>query len=403
MKRILLLVSGLGAVVLGLFVILGEQFAGTSADATVNAQALVLRAPIAGNLNLEVRQLGTHISKNQHLATITDPRPDDLRLIDLQRSASQLQTELDALKRKVTVLKSAQADYQKQLSAYQSDRVRQIEARLAEASRAVESAQAKLREGEATFRRSAELGRLGYHSQADLVRTRAGYEVQEQDVEAARDRINNLKVQLESAKKGTFISETSNDAPYAQQRIHEIEVQLPQLMVDAEERDRRLAATEKDIDEEKLRLARFTEARIVSPVDGMLWDALANNGEFVNKGQNILRIVDCATTIVTASVRESIYNRLTVGNPAQFQLRGVGRTYTGSVSRLAGSGAKSIYETLAIAPSDEHLKRFDVTLVFPEMNADPELWCTVGRTGRITFTSGPLQFWRDWLAQVGLI
>jgi hypothetical protein len=135
----------------------------------------------------------------------------------------------------------------------------------------------------------------------------------------------------------------------------------------------------------------------------MLWDALANNGEFVNKGQNILRIVDCATTIVTASVRESIYNRLTVGNPAQFQLRGVGRTYTGSVSRLAGSGAKSIYETLAIAPSDEHLKRFDVTLVFPEMNADPELWCTVGRTGRITFTSGPLQFWRDWLAQVGLI
>jgi hypothetical protein len=94
---------------------------------------------------------------------------------------------------------------------------------------------------------------------------------------------------------------------------------------------------------------------------------------------------------------------LSVGDPAQFRLRGAARTYEGMVSRLAGSGAKSVYESLAIAPSDEHLKRFDVTLVFPELNTDPELGCVVGRTGRVTFMAGPLQFWRDWLAQLGLI
>ena len=48
MRRVLAGLFGLAAIALGLFVILGEQFAGTSADATVNAQALVLRAPIAG-------------------------------------------------------------------------------------------------------------------------------------------------------------------------------------------------------------------------------------------------------------------------------------------------------------------------------------------------------------------
>jgi multidrug resistance efflux pump len=403
MKRVLAGLFGLIAITLGLFVILGEQFAGTSADATVNAQALVLRAPIAGTMSLEVRRLGTQISHSEQLAIITDPRPDDLRLIDLQRASNQLQTELEALKRKAAVLKSAQADYQRQLRAYQSDRVRQIETRLAEANRAVESTQAKLRDGQATYRRSTELGRLGYQSQAELVRARAGYEVQEQDVQAARDRINNLKIQLESAKKGTFLSETSNDAPYAQQRIHEIELQLSQLMVDIEERDRRLAATKNDIDEERLRFTRFSEARIASPVDGILWEVLANNGEFVNKGQNILRIVDCATTIVTASVRESIYNQLSVGGPVQFRLAGAPQTYAGTVSRLAGSGAKSIYESLAVAPSEEHLKRFDVALLVPELNADPDLWCAVGRTGRVTFAAGPLQFWRDWLARLGVI
>jgi hypothetical protein len=107
--------------------------------------------------------------------------------------------------------------------------------------------------------------------------------------------------------------------------------------------------------------------------------------------------------VITASVRETVYNRLRLGDAAQFRLLGVGRTFEGTISRLAGSGAQSIYRSLAIGPSEEHLKRFDVTLVFPELNRDTQLSCAIGRTGRVTFSAGPLQFWRSWLAELGLI
>jgi hypothetical protein len=41
-------------------------------------------------------------------------------------------------------------------------------------------------------------------------------------------------------------------------------------------------------------------------------------------------------------VRESLYNRLSVGDPARFRLLGDGRVYEGTVARLAGSGAETI-------------------------------------------------------------
>jgi hypothetical protein len=64
-----------------------------------------------------------------------------------------------------------------------------------------------------------------------------------------------------------------------------------------------------------------------------------------------MRIVDCTTTLVTASVRESLYNRLQVGEPVQVRLLGDSKVYDGVIARLAGSGAETIYRSLAIGPA----------------------------------------------------
>ena len=402
-SRWLRLAFGLVVIAVGAFVVFGEQFSGTSADAVVNAQMVTLRAPIDGQLDLRVRALGARVDLNENVAIVTDPRPDETRLLDLQRTADQLGIELQRLKERAAALQNARTTFQTQLQAYQNGRVRQIEARIAEATRSVQGAEAKLREGDATYRRSAELGRLGFQSQAELTRSRSGFEVMAQDVQAAHDRIRFLTVELEAAKGGIFLSDANNDAPHSQQRIQDIGMQLAELSAETEERSRRLDSVNRQIDEEKLRLARFTVARINTPAPGILWDIVAGVGEYVRKGQDVIRLVDCTSAVVTASVRESVYNRLKLGNAAQFRLLGVGRTYDGSVTRLAGSGAQSIYRSLAIGPSEEHLKRFDVLLVFPELNKDSQLACAVGRTGRVIFSAGPLQFWRDWLAELGLI
>jgi hypothetical protein len=115
-----------------------------------------------------------------------------------------------------------------------------------------------------------------------------------------------------------------------------------------------------------------------------------------------VRLVDCTTTIVTASVRESVYNRLKIGDAVQFRLLDDGRVFDGVVARLAGSGAETIYRSLAVGPSAEHLKRFDVAINVPALAAAPDLACAVGRTGRAVFAGRPLDGLRRLMSAFGL-
>ena len=77
-------------------------------------------------------------------------------------------------------------------------------------------------------------------------------------------------------------------------------------------------------------------------------------------------------------------------------MNGSDRLLPGLVTRVAGSGASTVYQNLAIAPSERHLERFDVTLDVPALRQEPELRCLIGRTGRVFFEARPL----DWLRQM---
>ena len=65
----------------GLYVIIGEQMAGTSADAVINAQVTTLRAPINGELALGVHRLGARFSRGEIVGQVSDPRPADERKV----------------------------------------------------------------------------------------------------------------------------------------------------------------------------------------------------------------------------------------------------------------------------------------------------------------------------------
>ena len=401
-RRVIRFVIGAVIIAAALFVIIGEQMAGVSSNAVVNAQVLILRAPIDGEVNLQVKALGTRVTPNQPLATLSDPRPDDLRLVDLQRDLRRVSIDLDRLQALVKQLEPLRDAFARQAADYAKGRVSQLETRLGEANATLDAVQARLRDSEASFRRATELGRTGTASGAEQSRTRAAFEVSGQDVEAARHRIEYLKIELAAARNGTFLGDSYNDTPYSQQRLRDTEQKLTELETEIRERTERVKVLTEQVAEERVRAGRFREARILSPTTGILWELMSGGGEYVRRAQDVMRIVDCTTTIVTASVRESLYNRLQVGDPVQFRLLGDSEVYDGVIARLAGSGAQTIYRSLAIGPSQEHLKRFDVAISSPALAADPKTNCAVGRTGRVVFSSRPLDFWRRLLAEIGL-
>lgn len=157
----------------------------------------------------------------------------------------------------------------------------------------------------------------------------------------------------------------------------------------------RLEAIDIRIAHENTRVERLAHATVEAPTDGLLWEVLADNGEVVQRGQDILKLMVCDSALVTLSVPDNVYNRLRVGQNAKFRLDGTETLYDGTITRIAGAGAETIYRNLAVAPSIKHLERYDVALLVPELRKDTNLRCTVGQTGRVFFETRPLDWFRD--------
>jgi len=134
---------------------------------------------------------------------------------------------------------------------------------------------------------------------------------------------------------------------------------------------------------------------LVAPVNGLLWEVLAGDNEFVERGQEIAKLMMCGSALVTLSVSDNVYARLQVGQSAQFRLHGKNTVYEGTITRMAGAGAETIYRNLAVAPSIKHLERYDVAILVPALREQPDLRCVVGQTGRVFFDVRPL----DWLRE----
>ena len=206
-----------------------------------------------------------------------------------------------------------------------------------------------------------------------------------------------LQNERTAVEAGVFLGDGYNDSPNSEQRIAELQGDLATQESLLAEAEARLAAFSDRFEAERLRINRAGEAELEAPVTGRIWEVLSAGDTNVQRGDPVLRILDCGSVIVTASVTEQVYNSLVIGQAATFRPSGDDRNLEATVVRLGGSGAETLYRNLAIAPSERHLQRYDVTLSVPGLTAEADLGCAVGRTGRVFFERRPM----DWLRGFG--
>jgi multidrug resistance efflux pump len=244
--------------------------------------------------------------------------------------------------------------------------------------------------------RAARLSGRGIATIEALEQAQSLSEVSALEVASARSRAAETAVALSASSRGVFLGDGFNDSPYSEQRISEIDVQRLELQAQLQGKLAEMTGLNDRIAEERLRLNRLSAATLESNVNGALWDYVSASGEIVQRGQDLLRLIDCDSAIITLSVSENLYNTLTVGNRATFRFNESQRVLQGTVIRLAGAGAATVYKNMAIAPSERHLERYDVALDVPALREDPELRCLAGRTGRVFFETRSL----DWLRRL---
>lgn len=384
------LIVGIIVVFSALWIIVGEQMAGASADAVVNARVVTLRSDVAGQLELPERALGSHVTKGETLFSISNPLVDSVHLNDLLRErddavAAQAQT-IAAL----AATKAIQKSLLERTDIFRNARLQELQTQL-------DHAKARLALLEGGTGPSAEEQRT-----VDAVGAANDKRVPGEPVthalalDHAREQVDLLQIALDTAKQHVFLGDGYNDAPYSEQRTVELASQIATLEAQQGDDAARLAALDQRIAREHLRVNGLNGGDTASPVDGLYWQVLQANGVTVQQGDPVLRLVDCRSTMVTLSVTERVYNTLHIGEAASFRMLGESRLFDATVGRLAGSGAATVYNDLAVAPSPKHLQRFDVTLLVPGLVADPELGCAIGRTGRAFFDRRPLDWLRSW-------
>ncbi|MFN4129698.1 MAG: HlyD family efflux transporter periplasmic adaptor subunit [Paracoccaceae bacterium] len=377
------LVIGFVLIVLALWVVVSEQMAGASADAVVNARLSTLRAPIAGTIVMQPRALGSSVSLREEIAAVTDSLVDSIRLNDLVMDRGFATAELERLTAQADTVAAQSAGLAERGQIYHAERLAEIEVRLSHAQARLALLEAGVVNG-GTLTGLVEAGQSGNQGDPPVAGVALEY---------ARERVDVIEIALRAAKVEVFLGDGYNDAPYSEQRRNELEITHAALLAGIEHASARLATLDARIGTERQRTTALGGAALASTVNGQVWEVLAANGETVQRGQDVLRLLDCDAPMVTVSVTESTYNRLTIGDAAVFRLTGHGSTFAATVIRLAGSGAATVYQNLAVAPSQRHLERYDVALLVPALQEAPDLRCAIGRTGRVFFDTRPL----DWL------
>ena len=160
---------------------------------------------------------------------------------------------------------------------------------------------------------------------------------------------------------------------------------MRQQIVDGEsqlnEHEGRLGYLQKELAAETELFAAHSNANVDATVRGRIWEVLTANGEEVRTGQDLLRVLDCAGAVVTATVSEAVYNKLWIGQQAHFRLRGESQEYPGTVVGLTGLAAAG--SNFAIEQTALTRELYHVTIGVPGLAEAPE--CNVGRTGQVTF------------------
>ena len=378
------LILGLLAIILALWIIVGEQMSGATADAVVNARIVTMRATVSGNLTVPARQLGARVTQGEVLASVEDPVVDRVRLDDLLmevRLEDAARAQIEAL---LAETKTVREPLIERTQIFRDRRLEELRARLshAEARLAIlETGGAAVDETQQQILTAVEEGieRLPGEPWLDAL-----------VLDHARERVEVLRIALQAAEENVFLGDGYNDAPNAEQRAVELSSEIAALQTRLAEAKERVAALHERVDRERIRVNGLTGGDLQSPVTGLLWEVLEANGVNVQRGDPLLRLVDCQATMVTASVTERVYNSLSVGDAARFRLGGSSTVYDATVARLAGSGADTVYRNLAVAPSQRHLERYDVALIVPQLAQLGAEGCMIGRTGRAFFDGRPL-------------
>ena len=383
-KRAIKIAAGVAILAVFGWIPLQTVMLSSSVEAVINSRVVTLRTPIDGEVSAPDTRLleSSLLSPGTMVLRVINARADRGRLDDLRRQLARLEGEEPALMAKLLSAEAAQKDLAQQVSRFAQGRTRQLVARIAELRSLIEVASAHKEEAAAAVARAIILSGSGSMSTVQLARLTRDRIVAEQTEIGTRRRLDVSEVELTAAREGTFLGDSYNDRPSSMQREEEMRQQVNTLTADQKSARAETAWLRREVAIHEERFGSLSEAVILLPVSGRIWEMMTSPGEHVRAGQPLLRVLDCSGAMVTANVTERVYNQIKLGAKATFRPADRGADLEGIVMSLTGAGGAGA--NLAINPEMLSKEPYRVTVSVPELK-EATNDCAVGRTGRVIF------------------
>ncbi|MFD0986603.1 HlyD family secretion protein [Methyloligella solikamskensis] len=355
----------------------------SSAEASVNARVITLRSPIDGTVELPNGpvQVGSAVDAAKPIALIENPRADRARLDDLTSDIADLKLETESLETRIVELTAHAGKLEEQRDAFQAGRIEQLEAQMKEYDADIAAAKAEQKEAGQMLARTKRLLERGYQSHASYDTAVMKEQVASSRIVSLEQKLIGTRVELEAARKGLFVGDSYNDIPRTAQRLDEITQELVTLRAERASKQGRIAVLEKEIAQARKRYDALASATIGVPSAGRVWEVLTADHEVVTQGQPLFKLLDCGGALVTATVSESTYNALKLGQPAMFHLRGDSAELPGKIVAL--NGLADVPSNLALGEGIFSREPYHVSVAVPGLAEKPD--CYFGRTGKVTF------------------
>jgi multidrug resistance efflux pump len=387
MRRWVRVLLGGGLVGLGAWTVVPGMIHPISTDAVLNAEVVTVRAPIEGVLAGAGFAIGDRVAAGETVARIKSFHSETARRDQAALDLAAGRRLAEALAGEVSELAALDRRLLRETAAYGTAATARLELSEAQSQARARAAEAVLARVRLDLARRRTLLDKGFVAPAAVEAAEADARSAQANVEAAQADARRVAAELKAARHGTFVGDGFNNVPYSRQRYDEVHLKLLQRRSDLAaararqgEHAARLAAEEAD-------LARLSDAAIVAPAGGVVWQRFAGDGDGVRPGDPVLGVVDCRALFLTAVLPKRFFPEIKAGDRAQARLQGDAEPVAAVVQSVrAGSGVQA-NASAAVTSSAEEGHDVVITLAIEasRLGTRSDNLCQVGQHATVTF------------------
>lgn len=392
----LLLVAGTGVALLAVFA--ERAIYTTSIEAVVNAPRIDIVAPFDGVVDSVAATLGHRMPIGAVVARVRRDAwsPDADNALGVRTTL--LGDRVDIVARQLETLLTLQEELGVRSRQYRQTQTTRLEADLS-------AADAQLRERRLALSQGEALKAVDGMPASELEKLRA-------DVAIADSRVKQLRASLASASRGVVVDESGQDAPYSQQRIDQLTIDIARLRAERDGIKAELhamtaghAPSDERTDSSAMRAADSSALGVLlrAPSAGVVWTSPISTGSRVLKGTTVATLVDCRHVYLEATVTPRDADRIRVGTPVLVHFAGQTREYRATVQSIRGGGLRTEVTSAAQLVTPNRDGDSHVILGFDGATLDQSAdnFCQVGRQAKVVFAEEaplrPLTRVRAWL------